>query len=52
MKLVEIIRVLDGTNDNTYEALVQFVKDIDKVGVTCKVWLNFLNILKSIERVV
>lgn len=36
MKLVEIIRVQDGTNDNTYESLVQFVKDIDKVGVTCK----------------
>lgn len=36
MKLVEIIRVLDGTNDKTYELLVQFVKDIDKVGVSCK----------------
>lgn len=36
MKLVEIVRVLDGTNDNTYNALVQFVKDIDKTSVTCK----------------
>ena len=37
MKLVEIVRVLDGTNDQTYESLVQFVKDIDHVSVTCKV---------------
>lgn len=36
MKLVEIVRVDDGTNDSVYEALVQFVKDIGKVGVTCK----------------
>lgn len=36
MKLVEIIRVDDGTNDETYNALVQYVKDIGKVGVTCK----------------
>ena len=39
MKLVEIVRVLDGTNDETFEALVQFVKDMDKVGVACKVCL-------------
>lgn len=37
MKLVEIVRVRDGTNENTYNALVQFVKDIDKVSVTAKV---------------
>ncbi|XP_054161389.1 probable 3-hydroxyacyl-CoA dehydrogenase B0272.3 [Oppia nitens] len=36
MKLVEVIRVLDATNDHTFEALIQFVKDMDKVGVTCK----------------
>ena len=36
MKLVEIIRVDDGTNDDTYNALVQYVKDIKKVGITCK----------------
>lgn len=35
MKLVEIVRVDDGTDENTYQALVQFVKDIGKVGVTC-----------------
>lgn len=33
MKLVEIIRVDNGTNDETYNALVQFVKDIKKVSV-------------------
>ena len=36
MKLVEIIRVDNGTNDATYNALVQYVKDIGKVGVKCK----------------
>ena len=36
MKLVEIIRVDDGTNQGTYDALVQYVKDIKKVGITCK----------------
>ena len=36
MKLVEIVRVDDGTSDHVYNALVQFVKDIGKVGVTCK----------------
>lgn len=36
MKLVEIVRVDNGTDDNTYNALVKFVKDIGKVGVTCK----------------
>lgn len=36
MKLVEIIRVDNGTDDATYNALVQYVKDIGKVGVTCK----------------
>jgi len=36
MKLVEIIRVDNGTTDNVYNALVQFVKDIKKVGITCK----------------
>ena len=36
MKLVEIVRVDDGTRDDVYEALVQYVKDIGKVGVTCK----------------
>jgi 3-hydroxyacyl-CoA dehydrogenase len=36
MKLVEIIRVDEGTNDATYNALVQYVKDIKKVGITCK----------------
>ncbi len=37
MKLVEIVRILDGTSDQTFESLVQFVKDMDKVGVACKV---------------
>jgi len=36
MKLVEIIRVDNGTNDATFNALVQYVKDIGKVGVKCK----------------
>ncbi|KAI1307234.1 putative 3-hydroxyacyl-CoA dehydrogenase [Halotydeus destructor] len=36
MKLVEIVRVDNGTDDDTYNALVQYVKDIGKVGVTCK----------------
>lgn len=36
MKLVEIIRVDNGTDDNTYNALVDYVKRIGKVGVTCK----------------
>lgn len=36
MKLVEIIRVDNGTNDATYNALAQYVKDIGKVGVKCK----------------
>lgn len=36
MKLVEIIRVDNGTDDDTYSALVQFVEDIGKVGVTSK----------------
>ncbi|CAG2121143.1 unnamed protein product, partial [Medioppia subpectinata] len=36
MKLVEIIKVMDGTNEHTFESLQQFVKDIDKVGVSCK----------------
>lgn len=36
MKLVEIVRTLNGTDDATFEDLVQFVKDIDKVGVACK----------------
>lgn len=35
MKLVEIVRTLD-TAQATYEALAQFVADIDKVGVECK----------------
>ena len=35
MKLVEIVRVDDGTDEPTYQALVQFVKDLGKVGVTC-----------------
>lgn len=36
MKLVEIVRTLNGTDDATFDDLVQFVKDIDKVGVACK----------------
>ena len=36
MKLVEIVRVDADTDDATYNALVQYVKDIGKVGVTCK----------------
>lgn len=36
MKLVEIVRTENGTNDKTFEDLRQFVKDIDKVGVACK----------------
>lgn len=35
MKLVEIIKT-DGTDDATIDALNQFVKDINKVGVSCK----------------
>ncbi|KAI2811632.1 hypothetical protein RDWZM_003625 [Blomia tropicalis] len=35
MKLVEVVRTLE-TNDETFEALKEFVKDIDKVGVSCK----------------
>jgi 3-hydroxyacyl-CoA dehydrogenase len=36
MKLVEIVRLFDGTNDDTFNKLAQFVKDIDKVSVTAK----------------
>lgn len=36
MKLVEVVRTENGTNDKTFEDLKQFVKDIDKVGVSCK----------------
>ena len=36
MKLVEIVRVDNGTDDSTYNALVDYVKAIGKVGVTCK----------------
>ncbi|CAG2180968.1 unnamed protein product, partial [Oppiella nova] len=35
MKLVEIVKV-QGTNEQTFELLQQFVKDADKVGVACK----------------
>lgn len=42
MKLVEIVRVDNGTDDATYNALVQFVKDIGKVGVTCKDTTGFI----------
>jgi len=36
MKLVEVVRLREGTNDATYNALTQFVTDIEKVFVTCK----------------
>ena len=36
MKLVEIVRTENGTNDKTFEDLQQFVKDIEKVGVASK----------------
>lgn len=42
MKLVEIIRVDNGTDDETHSALVQYVKDIGKVGVTCKDTAGFI----------
>jgi len=42
MKLVEIIRVGADTDDATYNALVQYVKDIDKVGITCKDTAGFV----------
>ena len=35
MKLVEIVRTLD-TSSTTFEALQQFVVDMDKTGVACK----------------
>jgi len=60
MKLVEIVRVDNGTDDATYNALVQFVKDIGKVGVTCKDTPGFIvnrllipymfNAVKMLER--
>ena len=36
MKLVEIARTDNGTSDDTFEKLRQFVQDIDKVSVACK----------------
>ncbi|RWS22100.1 hydroxyacyl-coenzyme A dehydrogenase-like protein [Leptotrombidium deliense] len=36
MKLVEIVKIDNATSDETYEGLVQFVKDINKVSVKCK----------------
>jgi 3-hydroxyacyl-CoA dehydrogenase len=36
MKLVEVVRLKEGTDDQTFQALVQFVKDMGKVPVECK----------------
>lgn len=44
MKLVEIIRMFDGTSDDTYNALKQFCDDIDKVSVECKVCSKFVKV--------
>lgn len=38
MKLVEIVRTLNGTDDETFAQLQTFVKDMDKVSVACKVF--------------
>lgn len=36
MKLIEVIRVDNGTNDITYNALVGYAKSIGKIHITCK----------------
>jgi 3-hydroxyacyl-CoA dehydrogenase len=36
MKLVEIVKLIDGTNAQTIDSLEQFVADIGKVSVICK----------------
>lgn len=49
MKLVEVIRTFDGTSDETFESLRQFVKDMNKVSVDCKVRHNLCTAVNPVN---